>query len=111
MNEQMKQQALRKIRAAQFVRDNGRVLRTINLLRHKFEALRDILYALDNLDDRRFLDCINFLSEVGYIQLREIDSKTPASLSDTAYEKLEAKLSAQGIRLLGGGIKDEMVDI
>ena len=108
MNEQ--EETLKKMRAAAFIRNNGRVLRVINILRHKYESLEDIKCALDNLDERHFLDCIHFLSEAGYIHLREMGSRETANLADTDYRRLEAKVTAQGIRLLGGEIQDKMVD-
>ena len=108
MNEQ--EEALKKMRAAAFIRNNGRVLRVINILRHKYESLEDIQCALDNLDERHFLDCIHFLSEAGYIHLREMGSRETANLADADYKRLEAKVTAQGIRLLGGEIQDKMVD-
>lgn len=108
MNTQ--EETLKKMRAAAFVRNNGRVLRTINILRHKYESLRDIKCALDDLEERRFLDCVNFLSEAGYIHLRDMKSRETASLADVDYEGLEAKVTAQGIRLLGGELTDKMVD-
>ena len=111
MNDHESKQALQKIRAAQFVRNNGRVITTINILRDKFVSLTDVHYALEDMDERKFLDCINFLSESGYIQLRVIGAKTPANLADEDFHRLEAKLSAQGIRLMAGKLLDEMVDV
>lgn len=101
---------LKKLRAAAFIRNNGRVLRTVNILRHTYEHLSDIKFAMEDLDERHFLDCINFLSEAGYIRLRHKGSKEPSSLADTDYSLLEAKVTEKGIRLLGGVLSDEMVD-
>lgn len=101
---------LKKMRAHRFIENNGKVLRTINILRHKYEALNDIRYALDDMEEGKFLDSINFLSEAGYIRLRCSASKQEAELADTAYEKLEAKVTEKGIRLLGGEIGDKLVD-
>lgn len=101
---------LRKMRAGKFIENNGLVLRTINILRHKFERLKDVKYAVDaEMSETEYLDCINFLSEAGYIVLRDIESKASASISDVDYAQLEAKVTATGIRLLGGEIIDKMV--
>lgn len=101
---------LRKMRAGKFIENNGLVLRTINILRHKFERLKDVKYAVDaEMSETEYLDCINFLSEAGYIVLRNIETKAPASISDVDYAQLEAKVTAMGIRLLGGEITDKMV--
>lgn len=101
---------LRKMRAGRFVENNGRVLRTINILRHKYEELKDVKYALDTeMSETEYLDCINYLTESGYISLRDIATKAPANIADADYTRLEAKVTALGIRLLGGAINDEMV--
>jgi len=100
----------KKIRQGAFTENNGRVLRAINLLRHKYERLRDVQYALDDIENDRFLDSINFLSEAEYIKLRKIGSKESAAIEDVDdYALLEAKLTEKGIRLLGGKIVDDMV--
>lgn len=111
MNEQDTKQALQRMRAAQFVRNNGRVLACINILRDKFVPLVDAQYALEGVDKRRFLDSVNYLSESGYIQLRTIAGKVAANLADEEFDKLEAKLTAKGIRLTTGNLIDELVDV
>lgn len=102
---------LDKIKAGRFVKNNGRVLRTINILRYKYAKLTDTQYALDDMPENEMLDSINYLTESGYIQLRDISSKTPATLADYEAEQLEAKLTDKGIKLLSGRLKDELVDI
>ena len=101
---------LRRMRAAEFCANNGRVLRTINILRHRYERLSGGAAALEEISEGEYLDCINFLAEAGYIALRNIYNQQPAELADTEdYRDLEAKLTAQGIRLIGGEITDKMV--
>lgn len=105
------EELLRKMRAARFIENNGRVLRTINILCHECKPLRDIRFVLDDLNEAQFLDSVNFLCEAGYIKLRSATSKAPAALEDCEYTKLEAKLSEKGIRLLRGELTDKMVDV
>lgn len=50
---------LKKMRAAQFTENNGLVLRTINILRHRYERLKDIRVALEDMDESRFLDSMH----------------------------------------------------
>lgn len=102
---------LRKMRAAEFRRNNGMVLRTINLLRHEYMRLASALDVLKSeLDERDFWDCINFLQEAGYIILRD-ETHTPVELADARDRGcLEARLSALGIRLMGGEIHDKMIE-
>lgn len=100
---------MRRMRAGKCIETNGRVLRAINLLRHKYERLTDVHYALYDVDERSYLDSINYLTEAGYIKLRRIDSHTPATIEDEEWTELEAKLTDKGIQLLGGQIADKMV--
>ncbi len=106
-----KDEAFKKIRAARFVKNNGAVIRAINLLRYKYEQLSDVRYALDDIEDADYLDSINYLSESGYISLRHTKNKQPANIADVDYVELEAKLTAKGIKLLAGRIFDEMVEV
>ncbi len=110
MNKEMEK---RRLRAGAFMVNNGRVLLTINLLREKYNALRSVEKGLksEGIDRQEFIDSVNFLHEEGYIYLRDIENKEPASLADAQYQTLEAKVTGKGIRLLGGGILDEMVDL
>lgn len=110
MNKEMEK---RRLRAGAFMVNNGRVLMTINLLREKYNALRSVEKGLkgEGIERQEFIDSVNFLHEEGYIYLREIESREPANLADMEYQTLEAKVTGKGIRLLGGGISDEMVDL
>ena len=97
----------RQLRAGNFTMNNGRVLSTINLLREKYNALRSV----ESIERQEFVDSVNFLAEEGYISLRDIHTHEAATLADYDYQTLEAKVTGKGIRLLGGGIADNMVDL
>lgn len=102
-----------RLKAGNFVRNNGRVLRTINILRHKYNKLSGIQNVLedDGISQDEFLDAVNFLALEGYIDLRDVATKGPASLADNRFETLEARLTGKGIRLLAGGIDDKMIEV
>jgi hypothetical protein len=108
-----KAEAMKKIRAGAFVANNGRVLRTINILRPKYNKLRDIKYALPEMAEDELIDCINYLSEAEYIELRHCETKTDivTGLADHDYKDIEAKLTAKGIQLLAYGIKDPVIEV
>jgi hypothetical protein len=108
-----KEAIMRKMRAGNFKENNGIVLRTINILRHEYNKLKGISYALPNLDADEFLDSVNYLHEAGYIHLRDTETKAEAvtGLADIDWRQLEGKLTAKGIRLLAGGIADECVKV
>ena len=100
----------RQLRAGNFTMNNGRVLSTINLLREKYNALRSVEKAVsyEGIEKQEFVDSVNFLAEEGYIYLRDIKTREDASLADCDYQTLEAKVTGKGIRLLGGGITDNL---
>lgn len=102
----------KRLAAGAFVEHNGIVLRTINILRHKYNKLTSIKYALPQIEDDQFMDCINFLSEEEYIHLRHVESKAEMALADVPhYSVLEAKLTGKGIRLLAQEIKDSLIRV
>ena len=104
-----KEELLKKIEAGNFIQNNGTVLRTINILRHTYNKLGTIKMALDDMPEDEMLDCVNYLYESDYIHLRDINTKLDSSLADNDYKSLEAKLTAKGIQLLAGKLKDECI--
>ena len=101
----------RRISAGNFVENNGSVLRTVNLLKTKYNKLKSIQYALNNIDRNEISNSVNYLYEAGYLHLRNTESKQPSSLADDDFDVLEGKLTAKGIQLLAGVIQDECVEI
>lgn len=103
----------RRLKAGAFVENNGRVLRTINILRTGYNKLSLIKYALDDIPEGEYKDSVNYLHEEGYIHLRYTEGKRPAEtgLADAQYQELEGKLTAKGIRLLAGSLGDDLVKI
>lgn len=101
---------LQKMRADDFVKNNGKVLRAINIGRPRYNRLESLRSALEpDIDRSQFSDCVNYLSEAGYITLRRIGDKLPASVSDDDIGEIEAKVSAEGIRLLNGKKNDPCI--
>ncbi|MEE0963934.1 MAG: type VI secretion protein [Ruminococcus bromii] len=105
------QEYLQKIKARNFVRNNGRVLRTINILRVGYEKLEDVKFALGEITEHEFLSSVNYLFLSEYILLRHIKTKEAADIADFQYEELEAKLSSLGIKLLEGSVTDKSVEV
>jgi len=89
------------------------VLRTINILRDKFNSLDVVQNILESSGVKidEFRDALNYLMLADYIQIRKIDTHIEADLADVSYKECEARLSAKGIQLLGGVVKDEMVEV
>ncbi len=99
---------IKKARAANFIENNGKVLRGINMLRTDFNKLSSIRSALE-FDSDDFADCVNYLIESGYIRIRHTDTKKAAELADFPMDELEGKLTAKGIQLLAGAIDDPCI--
>lgn len=101
------------LRAGNFVHNNGRVLRTINILRPSIISWSRWNGCFgDGISEDEFLDAVNFLTDEGYIKLRLISTKEEVpDIADNDYRILEAKLTAKGIRLLAGGIEDNMIEV
>ena len=55
----------RALRAGSFVHNNGKVLRTVNILRLKYNKLTGVQSVLedDGIAEDEFLDSVNFLAE------------------------------------------------
>lgn len=103
----------KKIRAGNFVENTGRVIRIINILRHEYNKLSNISYALPQIQEFELLDSVNYLFEAGYIHLRDAETRTEVAsgLADMDWKQLEAKLTAKGIQLLAFGINDPLVKV
>ena len=101
----------KRISAGNFVENNGSVLRAINILKTKYNRLKDIRYALSHVEKTDIENSVNYLFEAGYLHLRTIEGHTETSLADTDFDDIEAKLTAKGIQLLAGVIKDECVEV
>lgn len=99
------------IKAGNFKENNGSVMRTINMLRHKYHKLKSVKYALPDISEGEVLDSVNYLHEAGYIHMRNVITKQPSTLADCDFDDLEAKLTAKGISLLAGGVTDSCIVI
>lgn len=110
-NDAEAKEFLQKIKAKDFVTNNGQILRTINILHVNYEKLSDVKYAIGNVSEHDFLSSVNYLFLSEYILLRNIKTKEPADIADVPYEELEAKLSSKGIKLLEGSVTDNSVEV
>lgn len=101
-----------RIRRKKFFRNNGIVLKGINLLRTQFVSLAELKYALEpTISEPELRDSVNYLSESGYINMRNIRSKQPTTLADCDFEEIEAKVSADGIKIIACVRSDECIDV
>jgi hypothetical protein len=102
---------MHKMRQERFIKNNGKVLRAVNLLREKYVNLADLQPAIsEDITPGEYNDCVNYLTDSGYIQLRNRISKEQTTLADTAIDLLEGKLTPKGVQLLSGKINDVCVE-
>lgn len=112
MNENEK--LLQKLRANAFPHNNGLVMRAVNIIRHGYNRMTDVQQAAEiwGVDENDFLDSVNFLALAKYVELRTIAEKMPVpDFADTDWALLEVRLTAQGIRVMQGNIRDEMIEV
>ena len=101
-----------RIHQKKFFRNNGIVLKGINLLRTKYVRLSELRYALEpTLTEAELRDSVNYLSESGYINLRSVRSKQSTTLADCDFDEIEAKVSADGIKVIACVKIDECIDV
>ena len=101
-----------RIRQKKFFRNNGIVLKGINLLRTQFVRLPDLKYALEpSLTESEFLDSVNYLTEGGYIRTRHTGTKQEITLADAAADELEAKVTQKGIQVIACILKDDCIEV
>lgn len=99
------------IKRGRFVKNNGRILRAINVLRTAYVALADLYLGIAaDVKENEYTDSINYLTEIGYIKLRNMRTKKESTLADDALSELEAKLTADGIKFLAGKLDDDCVE-
>lgn len=101
---------IKKARAANFIENNGKVLRGINMLRIDFNKLSSIRTAL-GIDADEFADSVNYLIEANFIRIRHCDTHKPVELADYGMDEIEGKLTQKGIQLLAGAIEDPCITV
>lgn len=101
-----------RIRQKKFFRNNGLVLKGINMLRTQYVRLSDLRYALEpSLSESELMDSVNYLSEGGYIRTRSIRTKQDVTLADCSFDELEAKVSHEGIQVIACTRMDACIDV
>lgn len=101
-----------RIRQKNFFHNNGVVLKGVNLLRDKYVRLSELKYAFEpSMSEQELRDSLNYLSESGYINMRNISSKKDTTLADCNFEEIEAKVSANGIKIIACVRTDECIEV
>lgn len=101
-----------RIRQKKFFHNNGIVLKGVNLLRDKYVRLSELKYAFEpSMSEQELRDSLNYLSESGYIKMRHIDSWKDTTLADCEFNEIEAKVSADGIKIIACVRTDECIEV
>ncbi len=104
----------RKVQAGELAANNGTIMRTLGLLGYdyKYLKLKGLLLALaGNMDRTALCSSVNYLADSGYLDVRCIPDKRPASISDMEPEELEVKLTPDGQHVQRCVKKDPLVDM
>lgn len=101
-----------QLRKNKFIKNNGTVIRAINLLRTDYVNLVDVTAALEpQVAENEALDSLNYLLEGGYIRLVKIRSEQTVECIGDDFTQLAGKLTAKGIQLVNGAIDDPCIDL
>jgi DNA-binding HxlR family transcriptional regulator len=92
----------RRIDAGEFAENNGKILRTINILLGKNIKIKSLQFALSDINTGVLAESLFYLQDAGYIKARNIYSKIDADLTDSDEKDTEVRLTAKGIQLLKG---------
>ena len=100
-----------RILSGEFANNNGKIIRTINILNGDWIELDTIRKAQPTIDAGEFNQSMVYLERGGYIEIRDAVSKAPMSAEAAKLRDGEAILSARGIKLAMGFVTDEAIDI
>ena len=95
----MKEKLLAEMEQSDFAKNNGKIMRTLNVLAPSYHNLSSIQRILkdDGIGEGQYAACLDFLALEGYILLRTVkDHVRCEDLADHNWTELEAKLFRQG---------------
>ena len=98
----MKEKLLAEMEQSDFAKNNGKIMRTLNVLAPSYHNLSSIQRILkdDGIGEGQYAACLDFLALEGYILLRTVkDHVRCEDLADHNWTELEAKLSGKGLEI------------
>ncbi|MGP1599366.1 hypothetical protein [Peptoanaerobacter stomatis] len=103
----------RKIEQSDFAKNNGRLIRTINILSGKFINVDSVCDALNEyMNIGEFDESLIYLYKSCYIEIRTKHThKIIDDFEKYSYSELEVSLTHKGIKVAKGFIVDEAVEI
>jgi hypothetical protein len=101
----------KRIEAGNFKENNGRILRTINILSGKDIKLKSIEFALSEIKNHELYESLFYLQDSGYIKIRNINSKIDIDIYDADPDDTEIRITRKGMELLKGFDNNPAVDV
>lgn len=89
----------KQIETGEFVTNNGRIIRTINVLQGKWIDYDVLKSVLSEIIDADLLQSLIYLQRANYITVRDISSKKEINIEDVIFSNVEITLSEKGIKL------------
>lgn len=102
-----------RIRQKKFFHNNGIVLKGMYMLPGKYVQLSELRYAFceATMSEQELIESLNYLSESGCINMRNIHSEKDTTLADCEFNDIEAKVSAFGIKIVTCVRTDECIKV
>lgn len=101
----------RRIEAGEFADNNGRIIRTINVLKGKWIKLSVAQSALAEIDEGDFEQSLIYLERAEYIKVRDITTRRCVEVDSADYDACEVTLTKKGIDLALYYITDPAVKV
>ncbi len=100
------------IKNSNFFHMNGTILRTLNVIENSRCSLKSLEYIFRNdTEHNQFIESIKYLSESGYIYLRNRVTGISTEFKADSFNDTEMSLSAKGIQVLRGMITDNCIEV
>ena len=102
-----------KLEQSDFAKNNGRILRTINIMHGKFVNIDSVCDALEQyMNIGEFDESLIYLHKSCYVEIRiKSNAKIIDDFSKYSYKEIEVSLTQKGIKLARGFVADEAVEV
>lgn len=106
-----KEELRRRVEAGAFASNNGKVLRTINIMAGNDIPLRSLQYALQEIGDGDLAESLYYLQDAEYIKARTTHGHEQADVAGADYDAVEVRITARGMQLLMGYATDPAIKV
>lgn len=106
-------EALNKITAAEFKRNNGIVMRAMSVAfpRRWFETWELKKVVQDRMNTEELQKTLVYLSDEGYLKYRHLSKKAATDIMDYELQDLEFRVTPKGTRLIECVEKNELIEM